>query len=84
MRSKETLTKNLGNYGIYQKGTRVFKGLRELLTCYPLPLTLGGLQLCGEEKQEKNIVALLAGKTTVKFELSLIGLRVILNIDMVT
>lgn len=50
----------------------------------PPPLTLGGLQPCGEEKQEKNIVALLAGKTTVKFEVSLIGQRVILNIDMVT
>ena len=46
----------------------------------PPPTTLGGLQLCGEEKQ-KNVAALLAGKITVKFELSLIGLILILNID---
>ena len=48
----------------------------------PPPATLGGLQLCGEEKQ-KNVVALLTGKITVKFELSLIGLMLILNFDMV-
>ena len=48
----------------------------------PPPTTLGGLQLCSEEKQ-KNVVALLTGKITVKFELSLIGLMLILNFDMV-
>ena len=61
--------------------SEIFKGSRELLICYP-PTTLGGLQLCGEKKQ-KSAVALLAGKTTAKFELSLVGLIVSLNIDRV-
>ena len=41
------------------KKSEIFKGSKTLLTCPPPPpsTTLGGLQLCGEEKQ-KNGVAL--------------------------
>ena len=60
--------------------SEIFKGSKK---CSPVPQPPWEDFSYVVKRNKKNVVALLTGKITVKLELSLIGLKLILNIDMV-